>query len=59
MNRLSYLWLALVLLCLAGCEAEADPPLAVAPFDSDQAKAHQKAWAAHLAHLFKSRTPLA
>jgi formylglycine-generating enzyme required for sulfatase activity len=48
MNRLSYLWIALVLLCLVGREAEADPPLAVAPFDSDQAKAHQKAWAGHL-----------
>ena len=48
MNRLSYLWVALVLLCLAGREAEADPPLAVAPFDSDQAKALQKAWADHL-----------
>ena len=48
MNRLSYFWVALVLLCLAGREAEADPPLAVAPFDSDQAKAFQKAWADHL-----------
>ena len=48
MNRLPYLWVALVLLCLAGREAEADPPQAVAPFDSDQAKAHQKAWADHL-----------
>jgi formylglycine-generating enzyme required for sulfatase activity len=38
----------LVLLCLAGREAEAGPPLAVAPFGSDQAKAHQKAWADHL-----------
>jgi formylglycine-generating enzyme required for sulfatase activity len=26
-------------------EKTADPPLAVVPFDSDQAKAHQKAWA--------------
>lgn len=48
MNRLSYLWVALVLLCIAGREAEADPPLAVALFDSDQAKALQKAWADHL-----------
>jgi len=48
MNRLPYLWVALVLLCLAGRAAEADPPLAVAPFDSDQAKAHQKAWVDHL-----------
>ncbi len=48
MNRLSYLWVALLLLCLAGREVEADPPLAVAPFDSDQAKALQKAWADHL-----------
>jgi len=48
MNRLPYLWVALVLLCLAGREAEADPPQAVAPFDSDQAKAHQKAWADYL-----------
>jgi formylglycine-generating enzyme required for sulfatase activity len=48
MNRLSYLWVALVLLCLAGRGAEADPPLAVAPFGSEQARAHQKAWADHL-----------
>ena len=48
MNRLAYLWVGLVLLCLAGREAEAGPPLAVAPFGSDQAKAHQKAWADHL-----------
>jgi len=48
MNRLPYLWVALLLLCLAGRGAEADPPQAVAPFDSDQAKAHQKAWADHL-----------
>jgi formylglycine-generating enzyme required for sulfatase activity len=48
MNRLRYLWVALVLFCFAGREAEADPPLAVAPFDSDQAKALQKAWADHL-----------
>ena len=48
MNRLSYLWVALVLLCLAGRQAEADPPQAVAPFDSDQAKALQKAWADYL-----------
>ena len=47
-NRLPYLWVALVLLCLAGREAEADPPLAVAPFDSGQAKALQKAWADQL-----------
>ena len=46
MNRLPYLWVALVLLCLVGCGA--DPPQAVAPFDSDQAKALQKAWADHL-----------
>jgi hypothetical protein len=42
MNRLLYLWVALVLLCPAGREAEADPPPAVAPFDSDQAKTLQK-----------------
>ena len=48
MNHLPYLWIALVLLCLAGPEAEADPPLAVSAFDSDQAKALQKAWADHL-----------
>jgi formylglycine-generating enzyme required for sulfatase activity len=48
MNRLRYLWVALVLLCLAGREAKADPPQAVVPFDSDQAKALQKAWADHL-----------
>ena len=48
MNRLPYLRVALLLLCLAGREAEADPPQAVAPFDSDQAKALQKAWADHL-----------
>ena len=48
MNRLPYLWVALVLLCLASRGAAADPPPAVAPFDSDQAKAHQKAWADHL-----------
>ena len=48
MNRLSYLWVALVLLCIAGRGAEADPPLAVAPYNSDQAKALQKAWADHL-----------
>jgi formylglycine-generating enzyme required for sulfatase activity len=59
MNRLSYLWVALVLLCFVGCgkkwSAESpfpptdppQPPL-VAPFDSDQAKALQKAWADHL-----------
>ncbi len=35
----------LLLSCLASRGAEADPPQAVAPFDSDQAKAHQKAWA--------------
>jgi len=48
MNRLSYLWVALVLFCFVSRQAEADPPLAVAPFDSDQAKALQKAWADHL-----------
>jgi formylglycine-generating enzyme required for sulfatase activity len=48
MNRLPYLWVALVLLCLAGREAEADPPLAVAPFNSDQAKTLQQAWADYL-----------
>jgi formylglycine-generating enzyme required for sulfatase activity len=48
MNRLSYLWVALLLLFHAVREAEADPPLAVAPFDSRQAKAHQRAWANHL-----------
>ncbi len=48
MNRLRYLWVAFVLLCLAGRAAEADPPLAVAPFGSDQAKVYQKAWADHL-----------
>jgi formylglycine-generating enzyme required for sulfatase activity len=48
MNRLPYLWVALLLLFHACRGAEADPPLAVAPFDSDQAKAHQKAWADHL-----------
>ena len=48
MNRLPYLWIALLLLFHAVREAEADPPLAVAPFDSRQAKAHQRAWANHL-----------
>jgi len=48
MNRLSYLWVALVLFFFVSRQAEADPPLAVAPLDSDQAKAHQKAWADHL-----------
>jgi len=48
MNRLSYLWVALVLFCFVSRQAEANPPLAVAPFDSDQAKALQKAWADHL-----------
>jgi len=38
----------LLLLCLAGREATADPPPAVAPFADSQAKAHQKAWADHL-----------
>jgi formylglycine-generating enzyme required for sulfatase activity len=58
MNRLRYLWVALVLLCLAGREAEADPPLAVAPFDSDQAKALQKAWADHLDTPVQITNPL-
>ncbi len=58
MNRLSYLWVALVLLGLAGREAEADPPLAVAPFDSDQAKAHQKAWADHLGTPVQITNPI-
>ena len=48
MNRLPYLWVALVLLCLVGCGADPPPPPAVAPFDGRQAKAHQKAWADHL-----------
>ena len=48
MNRLPYLWVALLLLCLAGRGAEAEPPLAGGPFDSDQVKALQKAWADHL-----------
>lgn len=47
MNRLSYLWIALVLLCLVGCGADPRPP-AVAPFDSGQAKTLQKVWANHL-----------
>ncbi len=72
MNRLPYLWVALVL-CISACtrteqsaapEADqtqslspavspsspTDPPQppVVAPFDSDQAKAHQNAWADHL-----------
>jgi len=38
----------LLLLCLAGREATADPPLAVAPFDGRQAKAHQETWADQL-----------
>ena len=81
MNRLSYLWIALVLLCLVGCGADptkliecpdcgnmvskrakhcvkcgapiagdysTQPPQAVAPFGSDQAKTLQKVWANHL-----------
>ena len=48
MNRLRYLWIALVLLCFVSRQAEADPPLAVAPFDSGQAKTLQKVWANHL-----------
>ena len=58
MDRLSYLWVALVLLCIAGREAEADPPQAVAPFDSDQAKALQKAWADHLGVPVQITKPL-
>jgi len=46
MNRLPYLWVALVLSCLVGCGA--DPPQAVAPFYRGLAKPHQKAWADHL-----------
>ena len=38
----------LLLLCLAGREAAADPPQAVAPFGGRQAKAHQNAWADYL-----------
>ena len=58
MSRLPYLWVALVLLCLAGREAEADPPQAVAPFGSDQAKALQKAWADHLGVPVQITNPL-
>jgi hypothetical protein len=57
-NRLPYLWGGL-LLGLAGCESEADPPQAVAPFDSGQAKAPKKHGPITLAYLFKSRTRLA
>jgi len=45
MNRLPYLWVALLLLGLAGREAEAEPPPAVALFNGRQAKALQKTWA--------------
>ena len=62
MNRLPYLWVALVLLCLVGCGEDSPPrpavslfpptvpprPPVVASFDSDQAKALQKAWADRL-----------
>ena len=48
MNRLSYFWIALLLLFHAACEAEETPPLAAAPFDSDHAKALQTEWADHL-----------
>ncbi len=48
MNRLSYLWVALVLFCFVSRQAEADPPQAVAPLDSNQAKTLQKAWANNL-----------
>jgi len=58
MNRLSYLWVALVLLCLAGREVEADPPQTVAPFNGRQAKAHQKAWADHLGIPVQITTPI-
>jgi formylglycine-generating enzyme required for sulfatase activity len=81
MNRLPYLWVALVLLCISACtrteqsaapEADqtqslspavspsspADPPPVVAPFDSDQAKAHQKAWADHLGENVQITNPL-
>jgi len=58
MNRLSYFWVALVLLCIFGREAAADPPLAAAPFDSDQAKALQKAWADHLGTPVQITNPL-
>ena len=58
MNRLSYLWIALVPFCFVSRQAEADPPLAVAPFDSDQAKALQKAWADHLGTPVQITNPL-
>jgi len=58
MNRLPYLWVALLLLFHACRGAEADPPLAVAPFDSDQAKAHQKAWADHLGTPVQITNPI-
>ena len=95
MNRLPYLWVALVLLCISACTrteqsvpedkasaarivinkdadqtrdlspAESpfpptDPPRppAVAPFDSDQAKALQKAWADHLGTPVQITNPL-
>jgi formylglycine-generating enzyme required for sulfatase activity len=81
MNRLSYLWIALVLLCFSACTrteqtqdlppavplapAESpfpptdppQPPL-VAPFNSDQAKALQKAWADHLGTPVQIANPL-
>jgi formylglycine-generating enzyme required for sulfatase activity len=40
--------LFLLLSCLAGCGATADPPPAVTPLGDSQVKAHQKAWADQL-----------
>jgi len=48
-----------LLLLFHACRgAEADPPLAVAPFNSDQAKAHQKAWADHLGTPVQITNPI-
>jgi formylglycine-generating enzyme required for sulfatase activity len=48
-----------LLLLFHACRgAEADPPLAVALFNSDQAKAHQKAWADHLGTPVQITNPI-
>ncbi len=53
-------WLALVVGLLVGSErtARSAPPSAVAPFDSRQAKAHQTAWAEHLATTVEQQNSL-